>query len=86
MNHAKRYPGIPKRPYPQKNAKVVLANLGCGRALFLPGTHSIRYPFKEVGSAYNCLYFGSPHIVADRIAHTDKGNGNARILQCLDET
>jgi hypothetical protein len=26
MNHAKRNPGIPKRPNPQKNAKVVL---GC---------------------------------------------------------
>jgi hypothetical protein len=25
MNHAKRNPGIPKRPNPQKNAKVVLA-------------------------------------------------------------
>ena len=24
MNHAKRNPGIPKRPNPQKNAKVVL--------------------------------------------------------------
>ena len=27
MNHAKRNPGIPKRPNPQKNAKVVLALL-----------------------------------------------------------
>jgi len=26
MNHAKRNPGIPKRPNPQKNAKVVLGN------------------------------------------------------------
>jgi hypothetical protein len=26
MNHAKRNPGIPKRPKPQKNAKVVLAS------------------------------------------------------------
>ena len=27
MNHAKRNPGIPKRPNPQKNAKVVLARI-----------------------------------------------------------
>jgi hypothetical protein len=27
MNHAKRNPGIPKRPNPQKNAKVVLVQL-----------------------------------------------------------
>src|SRR5471032_2200593 len=27
MNHAKRNPGIPKRPKPQKNAKVVLGGL-----------------------------------------------------------
>ena len=26
MNHAKRNPGIPKRPNPQKNAKVVLGD------------------------------------------------------------
>jgi hypothetical protein len=26
MNHAKRNPGIPKRPNPQKNAKVVLGS------------------------------------------------------------
>ena len=55
-------------------------------AVPLPGTHSIRCPFEEVGSAYRCLYFGSPHIVADGVAHTDKGNGNARFLQRFDET
>ena len=54
--------------------------------MFLPGTHSIRCPFEEVGSAYRCLYFGSPHIVADGVAHTDKGNGNARFLQRFDKT
>jgi PEP-CTERM motif len=27
MNHAKRNPGIPKRPKPQKNAKVVLGQV-----------------------------------------------------------
>jgi hypothetical protein len=61
-------------------------NLGRGRTFLLPGTHSIRRPFEEVGSAYGCLYFGSSHIVADGVAHTDKSNGNARFPQRFDET
>jgi hypothetical protein len=36
MNHAKRNPGIPKRPNPQKNAKVVLV---CGRITNAPKEH-----------------------------------------------
>jgi hypothetical protein len=61
-------------------------NLGRARTLLLPGPHSIRCPFKEVGSAYGCLYFGSPHVVADGVSHTDKGNCNGRSLQRFDET
>lgn len=61
-------------------------DLGRGQTLLLPGTHPIRRLFEEVGYAYRCLYSGSPHIVADGVAHMDKGNSNTGLLQLLDET
>ena len=41
MNHAKRNPGIPKRPNPQKNAKVVLGACPSSGGIF--GTNLIPF-------------------------------------------
>src|SRR3954468_9530606 len=62
--------------------------IGCadgGAGLLLPGTHSVRYPFVEVGWPYNFLYAREPHVLPNRISHAHESNANATLLQVPDE-
>jgi len=47
--------------------------------------HAVRSTFVEVVGAYHSLDSAEPHILSDIIAYTGESDGDALILQLLDE-